>query len=397
VKSNHRPVGLELAAFVVTRLVLATSLRLMFPFLPAIARGMGVSLEAAALLVTFRSALGLVGPFLGSVADAWGRRRGMTVGLALFVVGTAPIAIWPVYPVVLIGLIVSGLGNIITDSSIYAYVGDRFPYHRRARAIAVIEAGWSGAFLVGVPLAGWLISRTTWSAPFLWLALLGAILLAVLTWLLPGDGIGHSVGESPWSRLAHVVRYPRAWAGPLFTVLILMAHQAISIVYGAWMESAFGLQIEELGAASSVLGLAGIAGVALVFIFSDRIGKRLAVGMGIGVTTASGLLLPLLSDSLFGALTALFFFFLSFEFAITTALSLFTELMPGARATVMAANVAAMAGGDALGAAAGPWLFRRGLTANVAAATLFNVAGLGLLAGFLRTEQTDERRQRSLA
>jgi predicted MFS family arabinose efflux permease len=163
------------------------------------------------------------------------------------------------------------------------------------------------------------------------------------------------------------------------------------------MESAFGLQIEELGAASSVLGLAGIAGVALVFGFSDRIGKRLAVGMGIVVTTASGLLLPLLSDSLFGALIALFFFFLSFEFAITTALSLFTELMPGARATVMAANVAAMAGGDALGAAAGPWLFRRGVTTNVAAATLFNVAGLGLLAGFLRTEETEERRQRSLA
>jgi predicted MFS family arabinose efflux permease len=104
-----------------------------------------------------------------------------------------------------------------------------------------------------------------------------------------------------------------------------------------------------------------------------------------------------LSDSLFGVLTALFFFFLSFEFAITTALSLFTELMPGARATLMAANVAAMAGGDALGAAAGPWLFRWGLPANVAAATLFNVAALGLLAVFLRTEQADERRQRSLA
>jgi predicted MFS family arabinose efflux permease len=76
---------------------------------------------------------------------------------------------------------------------------------------------------------------------------------------------------------------------------------------------------------------------------------------------------------------------------------LFTELMPGARATLMAANVAAMAGGDALGAAAGPWLFRRGLPANTAAATLLNVVGLGLLVGFLRTEQTDERRQRSLA
>jgi predicted MFS family arabinose efflux permease len=376
-----------LMAFVATRLVLATSLRLMFPFLPAIARGMGVSLEAAALLVTFRSALGVTGPALGSVADAWGHRTGITVGLVTFVLGTIPIAIWPIYPVVLVGVIISGIGNIIADSSIYAYVGDRFPYRQRARAIAVVEAGWSGAFLVGIPAVGWLISRSTWNTAYLWLAVFGGLLLMVLHQLLPRDKSKRQTGEPPWKNLQLVMRYPRAWVGPLFSMLILTAHQFISIVYGAWMEEAFGLRIEELGAASSVLGLAGIAGVGLVFLFSDRIGKRLAVGLGVVVTTASGLALPLLSDSLIGALIALFCFFLSFEFALTTSISLLTELIPEARATIMAANVAAVAIGDALGAAAGPWLFRRGLSTNVLTAAVFNAIGVVLLVTLIRAKQ----------
>lgn len=387
----------QLVAFVITRLALATSLRLMFPFLPAIARGLGVSLEAAALLVTFRSALGITGPALGSAADAWGHRTGITVGLALFVLGTVPIAIWPTYPVVLIGVIVSGTGNIIADSSIYAYVGDRFPYERRARAIAVVETGWSGAFLVGIPAAGWLIARHTWHTPYLWLAVLAGGLLVVLHRLLPRAETQRATDEPPWQNLMLVLRDPRAWAGPLFTVLILMAHQFLSIIYGAWMENAFGLRIEELGAASSVLGLAGIVGVGLVFLFSDRIGKRLAVGLGLVVTTVSGLALPLLSSSLAGALVALFFFFLSFEFALTTSLSLLTELIPQARATIMAANVAAIAIGDALGAAAGPWLFRCGLPANVLAAALFNAIGLVLLITFIHTQPSDRCLERSMA
>ena len=136
-----------------------------------------MSLDAVALLVTLRSALGVVGPALGSVADHWGRRAALLAGLGLFSAGLALVAVWPTYPVLAAGLVISGLGNIIIDSTIYAFIGDRFPYDQRARAMAVVEMGWSGAFVVGIPLAGWLIARGTWDAPFFWLALLGLVAL----------------------------------------------------------------------------------------------------------------------------------------------------------------------------------------------------------------------------
>ena len=112
----------------------------------------------------------------------------MLAGLGLFSAGLALVAVWPTYPVLAAGLVISGLGNIIIDSTIYAFIGDRFPYDQRARAMAVVEMGWSGAFVVGIPLAGWLIARRTWDAPFFWLALLGLVALMWMRGLMPQDG-----------------------------------------------------------------------------------------------------------------------------------------------------------------------------------------------------------------
>ena len=74
-----------------------------------------------------------------------------------------------------------------------------------------------------------------------------------------------------------------------------------------------------------------------------------------------------------------FFFYLSFEFILTSAIPLLSELMPGARSTFLATNVAAFAAGDALGALIGPALLHFGLPANVSAVVLLNLIALFLL------------------
>jgi predicted MFS family arabinose efflux permease len=60
------------------------------------------------------------------------------------------------------------------------------------------------------------------------------------------------------------------------------------------------------------------------------------------------LVLPHLSNSLPGALAALFSIYVSFEVAVVSAIPMMTELAPSARATVMAGNVAALSLGRAL-------------------------------------------------
>jgi predicted MFS family arabinose efflux permease len=94
--------------------------------------------------------------------------------------------------------------------------------------------------------------------------------------------------------------------------------------------------------------------------------------------------LPFLGRNLTGALVGLFFVYTTFEFTIVSAMPLMTELVPQARATMMAGNVGAHSAGRAIGALLGPALFSFGLRANGALAAALNLAALAMLLLFVR-------------
>ncbi len=376
----------QLLVFSVIRTIINTGFRMLYPFLPTFARGLGVDLSAVALAVTARSSVGLAAPIFGSIFDVRSRRSGMLIGLTLFAAGLAVVWIWPSYPAFFAALMLSGLGKAIFDPAMQAYLGDRVAYSRRGLALAVVEFGWSAAFLVGVPLMGWLIAVRGWQAPFPVLAGLS---------LLAGAAIWYGMGSAPAApvrrssalgALGDVLRRGPAIAGLSLGFLISTANEAVNIVYGAWMESAFGLQVAALGAASIVIGAAELGGEGFVAGLTDRLGKRRAVGAGLVCTAAACLALPLLGRELGGALLGLFFFYLTFEFTVVSTLPLMTELVPAARATLMASNVAGFSAGRAIGAIIGPPLFGYGLLANGILAAALNLAALVILFAFVRID-----------
>jgi predicted MFS family arabinose efflux permease len=311
----------------------------------------------------------------------------MVLGLALFAGGMALIAGWPVYMALLIGLIVSGAGNIITDASIYAYIGDKVPYRQRGTAVGIIELGWSGAFVIGIPIAGILFSRVGWWAPFALLAVLGVATAILLRRMVDADPLSSDDRPSFAHGMRLVLGQRAAIAALLVSFLIVTANQSINIMYGVWLEETFQLQVEQLGTASSVIGIAGLVGAGLVVLFSDRLGKRRAVALGIGLNALVCLALPFAGGSLTLALLSLFLFYLSFEISLVSAIPIFNELVPGARATLLAANVATFALGDAVGAYIGPLLFQSGLPANALAALALNLTALTVLLLFVRIPQ----------
>jgi predicted MFS family arabinose efflux permease len=75
-------------------------------------------------------------------------------------------------------------------------------------------------------------------------------------------------------------------------------------------------------------------------------------------------------------------FYLTFEFEIVCSLPLMTEVLPSARGTLMAANVAAFALGRSIGALAGAPLYQHwGIYANAAFAIALNLLGFWALSG----------------
>lgn len=378
---------LQLVVFTLARTVLNTGHRMVYPFLPTFARGLGVDLEAVALIVTARSGLGLVSPVFGSLADVRGRKVAMLAGMGAFTGGMVLVALWPTYPALFAGLLLAGIAKLVFDPALQAYIGDRVRYAQRGQAIALTELSWSGAFLLGMPLVGWLIARAdAWQAAFPLLAVLGVFAIALIWRMIPSDAARDGSRPSLAQGARLVLRHAPARAGLVVSFLISAANEALMIIYGAWMEDAFALAVTALGASAIVIGLAELGGEGAVAGFVDRLGKRRAVALGIGLNALSAPLLPLLGFSVEGALVALFLFFISFEFALVSSLPLMTELVPHARATLMAGTAAAFASGRMTGALLGPRLFAGGLGMNVAVVVALDLLAVAVLLLYIRQE-----------
>ncbi|MFN2146863.1 MAG: MFS transporter [Anaerolineales bacterium] len=376
----------EILVFPLIRGVLNTGFRMVYPFLPAISRALGMSIESVALAITARSLIGISGPLVGSAGDRIGRRRAMLLGLLLFAGGCLLVSFWPTYPGLLLALLLGAVGKIIFDPAMQAYLGDSIEYGRRGRAIAITEFGWSGAALIGLPLSGWLIARAGWMSPFGVLGLLGLGLALVLMRVLPDARPSHLTPYSLRHAFAVIRSNPTALAALGIAFLLSSGNEVVNIIYGVWLERSFGLQVAALGAASAVIGLAELTGEGVVALWTDRIGKRRAVGLGLLLIALTCLTLPLTRDTLIGALIGLFFFYITFEYTFVSLISLVTEVTPASRATLMAGNITAAAAGRALGATSGPVLFKVGLMANGTAAALAALLSLLLLARFVRLE-----------
>jgi predicted MFS family arabinose efflux permease len=350
--------------------------RMVYPFLPAFSRGLGVDLRVLSLALSIRSGAGVFGSFLAFIADSRGRKTGMLFGLGLFTVGAALMALWPVYPAFVITLVLTILGNFMFIPSMQAYLGDRVAYRRRGLALALTEFAWSLSFIIGVPLVGFLIARWGWLAPFPFLSAMGFLALLLLGWLLPRDPAPAADRPSLLDNLQRVLSYSPALAGVFMGLLFSSANEVVNLVFGVWMEDSFGLKIAALGAASAVIGVSELGGESLVGVLSDRMGKARSVAAGLVLNSLAALALPWLGGSVTGALVGLFLFYITFEFSLVSSIPMMTEVLPVARATLMATFIGATSLGRALGALLAAPIFTYGIFSSGLAAVAFNLLAL---------------------
>jgi predicted MFS family arabinose efflux permease len=383
----------QLATILLSRTVLNTAHRIVYPFLPSIARGLDISLAAASGLVTVRMLAGLTAPFFGPLTDRRSRRGTMEVALLLFslasllLVAAGSLTVAAVAAAV-IAFLLYGLSKVLYDPAIYAYLGDTIPYRLRGRATGLVEFSWAAAWLLGVPIAGLLLDRFGWRVPWAALFALGLLSLGLTHRGLPpawptarSSEATHGIALllHSWRRL---LGHRGVLALLLTNLLLMMAIEVPFIVYGAWLETDFGLGLSTLGLASIVVGLAEAAAELGTALLTDPLGKRRSVLIGLLGMAGSLLLLPTLARlGLAPALAGIVLVVLTFEFAIVSLLPMATELVPGERATLLSLRITAASLGRMAGAVMGGLLWEWqggdiGLHAGVGAACALAAAGL---------------------
>jgi len=357
------------------RVIINTVYRMAYPFLGVIARGLGVDVGTVSTWVANRYLISAVSPFILPLLEPRGRRFNILLGLAIIAAGTGLVVFIPTLPAFAASLALVSLGKIVFDTSIQAFLGDRIAYEQRGRAVALLETSWSLAFILGMPVAGFLIARFGWVAPFPLFSLLLLGGLGALVLLLPRDPAPAKI-DKPYANVRAVLASPQARLGLLFTFASLAANEMVSLMFGVWLEDSFGLKIVALAGAATVIGLSELSGEGLVALFSDGLGKARAASIGLILNCLAALALPWIGRTAPGALLGLFLFYITFEFMVVSAISVMTEIAPAARATYLSIGVVAGLGGRAGADFLAPALYALGFPVVTFAAILLNLIAL---------------------
>ena len=363
IRGSARTTTWRLVAAGMARLFLNTALRMGYPFAPALSRGLGVPLTSMTSGLALSQLTGFFGIITGPMADGWGRRRMMLAGMTMLAGGMLVAAAHPTFVTVLMALFLAGLGKTFFDPALKAYVGDWIPYERRGRVMGVLEFSWAASLLFGIPLVALLISRFGWRSPFFLLGAAGLVSAASILLLFPRGRLRaqySGIAAGLLSAWQHLAGEPAALWVLASSVLVAAANLALFVVYGAWMEQSFSLSIVALGTTGLLIGLSELLGESLTALTSDRIGLKHALLIGSALLVGSYCLLPWFGHSLSMALAGLFIVFVCYEFVVVTAMSLSTEILPHARATMISALIVASSLGRAVGTAGGALVWEEG-------------------------------------
>jgi DHA1 family inner membrane transport protein len=213
------------------------------------------------------SALGALG--VGVASRRFGRRTVLAGGLGLFVVASLlhllATSFWPF--VVL--RTVSGLAVGLAYAAASALAAELAPYGRRGAAMGMFNAGMFLAIPIGMPLSVWLARQGHWEQIFAVQAGVGAL---GCWWAL--RAVPARVSEGVHATFASVLRHRGVVAGLLATMLHVGSFFTSVQLATTWLDRSGRVAKEDQMLLWIGLGLASVAGSALLGRWSDRIGKR---------------------------------------------------------------------------------------------------------------------------
>jgi predicted MFS family arabinose efflux permease len=375
--SFRRLIGTGMSA----KLVVDIGSQIFNPFLPLIASGIGTSVVELGRMVGLRSAMGVFAPISGALSDRFGYRLVIRVALLVMAAGCLLMALSTSPWMVLVAILMSGLGTSAFVPNLQAFVSGHLPYRLRARGLGMIEYSWALTGIFGLSLVGLLIAATSWRMPFFLLAG-GMLMMSFIFGAMPGahkppaDSAGDQLASAStpavpsvhkrtgvyWLRrmLSIFVVGPnwRSTYGTILSALLsFYAAMQIMISHGAWLVRQYGLDAAALGLVALVIGCFDLVASVAVSVFTDRIGKKRSVLIGMGGSLIAYLVLPFLDRGVIPAVAGIAMARMFFEFNIVAYFPLLSEQVPAKRGQVMTLGTAISTIGTTLAGFTGPWMY----------------------------------------
>ncbi|MCA1387724.1 MFS transporter [Bradyrhizobium sp. IC3123] len=238
--------------------------------LPELSAGLGISIHAAGLLITF----GAVTLCVGSPLTAWltsriERRILLATTLAVLALGNLASALAPDYTsLLIIRLAMLAVGSLYTPQAA-GTAALIVPAERRGSTIAYLFLGWSLAAAVGLPLITFIASRYGWRAAYGGVGALSCVSLLLLLLRLPAGLQGAPVDLKTWAAVGR----SRTILLLLAITMLQMSGQFVVFTYmGPLLNKLTGAGPDAIGLVFALYGICGFLGVVVATRIVDTAG-----------------------------------------------------------------------------------------------------------------------------
>lgn len=279
-----------LLALLAAAFVLYTDDYVIAGILPELAVDLDVTESLAAQLITaFSLTVAIAAPVAAVVLAHVSRRRLFTTALLVFVAANAAAAATESFVALTALRVIAASAAAAMTPALFAFTARHAPAQYVGRYIAIVSLGVTGSIAVGTPLGTWVGGILGWRATFATMAAAGALVIILLFSTLP-----RSLETDKAPRLAEQLRILRRAPislGLLANCLLMTGSMMMLTYLAPYLTATTTASIGERALAFSLSGTAGIVGIWLGGIATDRLGANRTLVIGIGTIVATMILL----------------------------------------------------------------------------------------------------------
>ncbi|MCO5359886.1 MFS transporter [Staphylococcus pasteuri] len=257
---------LELAISWITLFIIGTDLFVISPLLPNIQQNFDISKYEASWSVTVFSIMyAIMAPIFGILADKWGKKRNIVVGLIFFALSNFLTFLTPNFVLLLISRIIAGTSASMITSSVFAITGDLAPSSKKGLWLSIATSGFLTSIWIGAPLGNLLSNITNWRTVFLYLSIASIISAILIIFIYPNHINSGSDRQFDAKTLSPIIK------DVVVTTFWAFAIYGLYTYLGSALRDINHLNSSIVGIAFVFYGVGALVGSLLGGVLSDRL------------------------------------------------------------------------------------------------------------------------------
>lgn len=224
-------------------------------------------------------ATGIVAAFF---VDRFDRKKVLLFGYSGFIIGTILCGLAPGYELLIAARIMAGLFGGLIGAQVLSIVADSFGYEKRGRAMGYLMSAFSVASVVGVPFSLYLAKIISWHAPFIFVGILGIIIVPMIIRFMPAMNthlLNNDDRPDTMEIFTGLINNKQQLLALSFSAFMIMGHFLIIPFINPFMEFNVGFTKDQTPVIYMVGGAATLISSPLFGKMADKYGKLRVFGI----------------------------------------------------------------------------------------------------------------------